>query len=153
MMSDVAVKSVLVPKGAIRAAFALVVFTVLAASVGRFTGVGTVRSDHAAMVQSVALRFEDRADGGVAVIAPEDNRLLDVVAAGHDGFLRTVLRSLAFDRRRHAIGAGPSFAIDRWSDGHLTLNDPATGRSVDLAPFGRDNMQTFERLMAMGGQR
>jgi putative photosynthetic complex assembly protein len=146
MMSDVAVKSVLVPKGAIRAAFALVVFTVLAASVGRFTGVGTVRSDHAAMVQSVALRFEDRADGGVAVIAPEDNRLLDVVAAGHDGFLRTVLRSLA-------IGAGPSFAIDRWSDGHLTLNDPATGRSVDLAPFGRDNMQTFERLMAMGGQR
>jgi putative photosynthetic complex assembly protein len=152
-MTDVAPKSVLIPKGAIHSAFALVAFAILAASVGRFTGIGTVRSDRAAAVQSVALRFEDRADGGIAVIAPQGGRELAVIMPGHDGFLRTVLRSLAFDRRRHAIGAGPAFAIDRWSNGHLTLDDPATGRSVDLAPFGRDNMQTFERLMAMGGEQ
>ena len=60
-----------------------------------------------------------------------------------------VLRSLAFDRQRHGVGAGPAFIIAKWSDGHSTIDDPATGRHVDLAAFGEANMQTFERLVAM----
>jgi putative photosynthetic complex assembly protein len=79
--------------------------------------------------------------------------VVGVVAAGGDGFLRTVLRSMAFDRKRHAIGSGPAFTVNRWSDGHLTLDDPATGRQIDLAPFGADNMRRFTGLMAMGDPR
>jgi hypothetical protein len=62
---------IMIPKGALRAAFALVAFALLAAGVGRITGLGTVRNDHVATVQSVALRFEDRADGGIAVVSPD----------------------------------------------------------------------------------
>ncbi|BAM91868.1 conserved hypothetical protein [Bradyrhizobium oligotrophicum S58] len=144
---------IVIPKGALRAAFALVAFALLAASVGRLTGLGTVRTDHVVAVQSAAMRFEDRADGGISVVSPDSSRIVGVVEAGGDGLLRTVLRSMAFDRRRHSIGSGPAFTISRWSDGHLTLDDPATGRRVDLAPFGTDNMRRFTELMTMGEKR
>ncbi|MGJ4952795.1 photosynthetic complex assembly protein PuhC [Bradyrhizobium sp. HKCCYLS20291] len=144
---------IIIPKGALRAAIALVAFALLAAAVGRLTGLGTVRVDHVAAVQSVPLRFEDRADGGISVVAPDSGKVVGVVEAGSDGFLRTVLRSMAFDRQRHAIGSGPAFTINRWSDGRLSLDDPATGRRVDLAPFGADNKRRFTELMTMGETR
>ncbi|MGY4306571.1 putative photosynthetic complex assembly protein [Bradyrhizobium sp. USDA 4369] len=144
---------IIIPKGALRAAFALVAFALVAAGVGRLTGMGTVRNDHVAAVQTVALRFEDRPDGGISVVSPDSGKVVGVVEAGGDGLLRTVLRSMAFDRQRHAIGSGPAFTINRWSDGRLSLDDPATGRRVDLAPFGVDNKRRFAELMTMGEKR
>jgi putative photosynthetic complex assembly protein len=143
----------MVPRGAILGAAALIGFSLVAASVGRLTGVGTVRADYARTVQSISFRFEDRADGGISVIAPESGAVIGVVPAGTDGFVRTVLRSLAFDRQRHGVGAGPAFIIARWSDGHSTIDDPSTGRRVDLAAFGLANMQSFEHLVAMRGDK
>lgn len=144
---------IVIPKGALRAAFALVAFTLVAAGVGRWTGVGTVHIDHAVAVQTVALRFEDRPDGGIAVVSPDSGKVVGIVEAGGDGFLRTVLRSMAFDRQRHAIGSGPAFTINRWSDGRMSLDDPATGRRVDLGSFGNDNKRRFTELMTMGETR
>jgi putative photosynthetic complex assembly protein len=143
----------MVPKGAIVGAAALIGFSLVAAGVGRLTGIGAVRADYANKVHAVSFRFEDRADGGIAVIAPESGATVGVVPAGTDGFVRTVLRSLAFDRQRQGVGAGPPFVIAKWSDGHSTIDDPATGRRVDLAAFGAANMQTFEHLVAMRGAK
>jgi len=142
-----------VPRGAILGAAALIGFSLVAASVGRLTGVGAVRTDYVNTVQTTSFRFEDRTDGGIAVIAPETGATIGVVPAGTDGFVRTVLRSLAFDRHRHGVGAGPAFIIAKWSDGHSTIDDPATGRRVDLAAFGVANMQSFEHLVAMRGAK
>jgi putative photosynthetic complex assembly protein len=143
----------MVPKGAIVGAAALISFSLVVASLGRLTGVGTVRADYAGTVQTEFFRFEDRTDGGISVIAPETGATIGVVPAGTDGFVRTVLRSLAFDRQRHGIGAGPAFIIAKWVDGHSTIDDPATGRRVDLAAFGAVNMLAFERLVAMRGDK
>lgn len=148
-----AVASRMVPKGAIIGAAALIGFSLVAAGVGRLTGVGAVRADYANTVHTVSFRFEDRADGGISVIAPESGATIGVVPAGTDGFVRTVLRSLAFDRQRHGVGAGPAFTITKWSDGQSTIDDPVTGRRVDLAAFGVANMQTFEHLVAMRGAK
>jgi putative photosynthetic complex assembly protein len=142
-----------VPRGAILGAVALIMFAILVAGIGRLTGVGAVRADYAGSVQTTSFRFEDRADGGISVIAPETGTVIGVVPAGTDGFVRTVLRSLAFDRRRHGVGSQPAFVITKWADGHSTLDDPVTGRRVDLAAFGAANMQTFTNLLTMrGGQ-
>jgi putative photosynthetic complex assembly protein len=149
-MSDIAADQN-VPKGAILGAFALIAFALVSVSVARLTGLGTVHSDHAMPVQAMSLRFEDRPDGGIAVIAPDSGAVLGVIEPGTDGFIRTVLRSLAFDRQRHHIGAGPAFALTNWSDRHATLDDPSTGRSVDLVAFGKTNMQAFSNLMIMAG--
>jgi len=149
-MSEIAADQA-VPKGAILGAFALIVFALVTVSVARLTGIGTVHFDHASPVQSTSLRFEDRPDGGIAVIAPSSGVVLGVIEPGTDGFIRTVLRSLAFDRQRHHIGSGPAFILNKWSDRHATLDDPSTGRSVDLVAFGSTNAQAFSNLMTMAG--
>src|SRR5690242_20739248 len=141
----------MVPRGAILGATALIVFSLVAAASGRLTGVGTVRTAHASAVRSQTFRFEDRPDGGISVIASDSGITLGLVPADTDGFVLTVLRILSFDRQRHGVGAGPVFVIARWSDGHSTIDDPATGRRVDLATFGAANMRAFEHLIAMRG--
>lgn len=151
-MSDV-VANRMVPPGAILGAAALIGFALVAASVGRLTGIGAVRTDYVSPMQTASFRFADRADGGISVIAPETGAILGVVPAGTDGFVRTVLRSLAFDRHRHGVGEEPAFIIARWPDGHSTIEDPATGGRVDLAAFGLANMQAFEHVVAMRGAK
>jgi putative photosynthetic complex assembly protein len=141
----------MVPRRALLGAAVLIGFSFVAASLGRITGVGTTHSEYTGPVQTMSFRFADRTDGGISVIAPETGATIGVVPAGTDGFVRTVLRSFAFDRQRHGIGAGPAFIIAKWADGHSTIDDPKTGKRVDLAAFGATNMQAFEHLVAMRG--
>jgi len=140
-----------ISRGSLLGAAALIAFALVSVSLARLTGIGTVHSDHATPIESTSLRFEDRPDGGIAVIDPNSGRVLGVVQPGTDGFIRTVLRSLAYDRQRHNIGSGPAFTLTKWSDRHSTLDDPSTGRSIDLVAFGKTNMQAFSNLMIMAG--
>ena len=55
-------------------------------------------------VETMAFRFEDRSDGGIAVIAPESGTTIGVVSAGTDGFIRTNIAPAAEPRRRWAPG-------------------------------------------------
>lgn len=142
-----------VPRGALIGAAALISFAIVAAAVGGLTGVGTVRAGYSAPLQTVALRFEDRPDGGISVIAPDTGSVIGGIEVGTDGFIRTVLRSMAFDRQRHGIGSGPPFMIVTWPNGRSTIDDPSTGRRVDLAAFGVANMQQFARLMTAQGEK
>lgn len=142
-----------VPRGALFGAAALIAFAIMAAAIGRHTGIGAVHPGYSAPVSSIALRFEDRPDGGISVIAPETGATVGVIEAGTDGFVRTVLRSMAFDRQRRGIGSGPAFVVVKWPSGQSTLDDPSTGRRVDLAAFGAANMQTFARLINAQGEK
>jgi len=142
-----------VPRGALVGAAALIAFAIVAAAVGRVTGIGAVRVGYSAPIHTVALRFDDRPDGGISVIAPETGSVIGAIEVGTDGFVRTVLRSMAFDRQRRGIGSGPPFVIAKWPNGHSTLDDPSTGRRVDLVAFGAANMQTFTRLMTARGEK
>ena len=92
------------------------------------------------------LRFTDGADSSVQVIDGRSGRLVEAVH-GEQGFLRGVLRGLAQERLRRGIGDGPVFQLRASADGRLTLSDPATGRSVDLESFGRDNAAIFARWL------
>ena len=72
---------------------------------------------------------------------------LAVLAPGTNGFARGVLRGLARERRRSDIGMEPPFRLARWSDGRLTLEDPTTGRRIELGAFGPTNAEVFAALM------
>ena len=39
------------------------------------------------------------------------------------------------------------FRLTRWSDGRLSLDDPATGRRIELDAFGPTNTAVFAHLM------
>ena len=70
-----------------------------------------------------------------------------VLPSGEGGFVRGVLRGLARERRAHDIGSQPPFVLTRWSNGLLSLEDPETGRRVDLNAFGHTNKGAFARFL------
>lgn len=117
--------------------------------------VATIRLSHvdlhspdAPTVASRSLRFEDRPDGGVAVIDARSGQEIQRVQ-GEAGFLRGALRALARERMKRDIGSGarPS---NRSPDGRLTLADPATGERLDLESFGPSNAAVFAGLLNVG---
>jgi putative photosynthetic complex assembly protein len=129
------------------AAAALVLFALLAVATVRLTGVGAARVADAPGVASHELRFEDRPDGSIAVLDARDGRVVEI-ATGPNGFLRGTLRGLARERKRQGIGAEQPFRLTARADGRLTLEDPATGRRVDLESFGPANAGVFGHMLA-----
>jgi len=97
-------------------------------------------------VAAVEMRFLDREDGAVVVQGP-DERIIAVLPPGTNGFARGVLRGLARERRQHHLDSGPTFRLVRWADGRLSLEDPATGRHVNLEAFGPTNARVFADLL------
>ena len=138
------------PRGILLAAVTLVGLAIVAAGGARVSGIGTTELPAAAPVESRDLRFEDRADGGITVL--EDGRVIDVVAPGTNGFLRGVLRGLARERKLRSVSAEEPFRLTRWADGRLSVEDPATGRSVDLGAFGPANWAAFARILEAPGE-
>ena len=135
------------PRGALLGAAALISVALLAAAAGRLAGTVTAETATAAPVQVRELWFRDRGDGAVFVYDARDQRLVQVLAPGSNGFLRGVLRGLARERRRQDLGPQPPFRLTRWDDGALSLEDLATGRRIDLQAFGPTNAEAFARLL------
>jgi putative photosynthetic complex assembly protein len=129
----------------------LVGLALLAAIVGRLTGMGTPLTDSQA-ISARSLRFEDRADGAVLVFDahtnPSDTNAEPIaVATGQNGFLRGTLRGFARTRKAEHAGDAAPFLLTAWSDGRLTLQDPSTGRHADLEAFGPSNVAVFARFL------
>lgn len=135
------------PRAALRGACALVVFTILAAGVGRITGMGVTELPPGVAVQERQLRFEDQSDGGVAVYEEGVSAAVHRIDPGHQGFVRGVLRGFARARRLHGLDDTAPFVLTRWADGRLSLHDPQTGHVVALEAFGPDNAAAFVELM------
>jgi len=140
------------PRGPLLGAGVLVAVALLLAGAGRIVGTGSA-SVTAAPVAARDLRFEDRADGGVSILDARDGRQVDVAEAGTNGFMRATLRGLARERRLRGVEAGASapFRVTAWADGRVTLDDPATGRHVELEAFGQTNEAAFARLLPAPG--
>jgi putative photosynthetic complex assembly protein len=147
--SDVGVKPVRTsfPQGALLGAAAMIGFAMTAAVVGRMTGLGATHMPQGAAVESSDLHFADRGDGAVVISQAQSGRVVDVIAPGTNGFLRSVMRGLARDRKRQDLGAEPAFRLTRWSDGRLSLDDEATGRRIDLGAFGPANAGVFAHVL------
>jgi putative photosynthetic complex assembly protein len=142
-----------VPRGALLGAALLVGFALIAAGGARVSDLGTTRTPIAAPVSVLELRFTDRADGAVVVEDARWGETLEVIAPGTNGFVRGVLRGMARERKRQNIGVQPPFRLTRWADGRLSLDDPSTGRHVDLEAFGPTNSGAFVRMMMIADNR
>lgn len=135
------------PRATLIGAGALIAFTVLSVAVARIAPPEAAAASTVAQLQSRDLRFLDRADGAVAVFDPADASPVAVLAAGSNNFIRGALRGLARERKRQEIGAEPPFRLTLWADGRYTLQDTATGRTIDLRAFGPTNAQAFASLL------
>jgi putative photosynthetic complex assembly protein len=136
------------PRGALAGAASLIGLALMATAFARVSGIGTTYVPVAGALESRDLRFEDRADGGVAVFENGSGRLVEVVSPGTNGFLRGVLRGMARDRRQQHIGAELPFRLTRWDDGRLSIEDVGTHQRIELVPFGPTNIAVFARLLS-----
>lgn len=137
------------PRALLAALGALVIASVIGVGFVRLTGIGVVHVADAPAVSVREFRFEDRADGGITVRDAASGRIVHEVAPETNGFLRGTMRGLARERHRRGIGPEIPFRMIGRADGKLTLEDPATGRRVDLGSFGPTNAAAFAGLMAV----
>jgi putative photosynthetic complex assembly protein len=138
------------PRGAVLGAGGLVISSLLIVAIARLTGYDPAKPPPSAIVEQVDLRFEDRPDGAVLIYDAADGRLADTLPPGTNGFVRGVLRGLVRERNADHIGPLPPFSLTRWADGRLSLDDPSTGRHVDLEVFGPTNAGAFADILIAG---
>lgn len=112
----------------------------------RVAGPDRHEPDASAIAQR-ALRFLDRADGGIEIVDAASGTTLDTVH-GEQGFLRGTLRGLARERKRRGDAHDTPLDLIARADGRLTLADPVTGRRIDLESFGPTNAAVFARWLA-----
>ena len=99
-------------------------------------------------IASRQLLFRDQPDGGAAVYdASGTSAPIDIVAPATNGFLRATMRGLARQRLRQDADRETPFRLTEWADGRLTLEDPTTGRTVEMEAFGITNEQVFTNLL------
>ena len=141
------------PRATLWAATSLVVVSLLGAALAHLTNTGRSAMATTSAVEVRNLRFEDRPEGTIAIFRDGERQLADVIPAGGNGFVRGVLRGLARERvRQHGVVSAP-FRLTRWADGRLSVGDPSTGRSVDVAAFGPDNYGAFARIFTATAPR
>lgn len=144
------------PRGTLALAAGLVGFTLVAVTAARVVGMPPVASpvaeraaDHVAPVKARTLRFLDTADGGVDIVEASNGALVKRIAPGGEtGFIRGVMRGMARDRHMRGLDASAGFALTLWRNGQLSLEDTATGRTLELGAFGADNRRQFAELLS-----
>lgn len=129
--------------------FAAVGLSLVLAATGRMTHIGAVQAT-GTLVAVRDLDFADGTDGSVVVTDARDGSPVQVFT-GESGFLRGTMRGMARTRRIDGVGPQQSFRLSAWSDGRLTLDDPATARHIELQAFGSTNTVVFGQLLTAHG--
>jgi len=135
------------PTAPLAAAGGLVVIAIAGVALFRLAGGAADAGSAEAVLAERALYFTDRDDGSVAVTDARSGALVDTLAPGTNGFVRSTLRGLA--RARRAVDAGDArpFILKRLETGRVLLVDPVTDREVDLYAFGHDNADDLARFL------
>jgi len=134
------------PRGVLIGAGVLVAFAIGVTVFSRAENIGAVHMPDVKPYQVLELRFDDRADGAVTIHDAADGAELYTVEPGVGGFIRGTMRGMARERHRQDIGEAPPFTLTRWTDGTVSLQDKATGRTINLDAFGPTNAGAFARL-------
>jgi putative photosynthetic complex assembly protein len=132
-------------------AVALVVIAVVSVTLVRLVGPPAEVAPLGDVVSALDLRFEDGADGSVAVYDARSGDRIKTIQPGEDGFVRATLRSLANARRQAGAGSDEPFSLMTTREGRLLLTDVVTGRVIDLWAFGKTNARAFSQFFSLAG--
>lgn len=135
-----------VPRGALLGAGALLAATLTLAAGMRWSG-ATLHPTAPVPRLTRSLWFADLPSGGVRVLEAPTARTIAVLAPGTNGFVRATLRTLVQERRTLHVSATEPFRLIADGSGRVVLEDPATGRSIELEAFGPTNAAAFARLL------
>jgi putative photosynthetic complex assembly protein len=143
---------VLVAAGGVVGIALLVVFGVRAGVVPARPTAPELRAEkHVGIVKQRDFVFADRADGALIATDAKTGQVALVLEPGsNSGFIRGVMRGMMRERQLHEVSRYGAVTITQWADGALTLQDPSTGRILELGSFGHTNRAAFAQLLAPG---
>ena len=136
----------IVPRAALVAAAVVIALTVAGAGLGRLAGAGAPTPETSPLLASRTLSFADRADGAVIITDAANGGAVEVLQ-GENGFVRGTMRALARERHQRSADLSTPFRLSAWQDGRVTLDDPATGRRIELTSFGTTNVGEFVKML------
>lgn len=136
-----------IPRPVLVAAATLIGLTIVLTLYTRVSELGVTQLVETRPVETLSLRFLDRADCAIEARDATSDRLVYLVRPGADGFIRGAVRGLAQARLRAGVGAAEPFRLARWRDGTLSLEDDATGRRIELDAFGPANAGAFAQFL------
>ena len=93
------------------------------------------------------IKFFDEPDGTVRVEDGITGEVVGRFGIGEGGFIRASVRSLVHQRRIRGQGPEVPFQLMGWNNASVTLLDPVTNRSVEVANFGPDNRMVFANML------
>jgi putative photosynthetic complex assembly protein len=104
--------------------------------------------DESQIVQSRDLRFFGDPRSGPMIVydAVTGEKIADL--RPNDGFVRTVLVSMAFDRGRQGITSEPTYRLLEWADSRITIEDTTTKIRMNIGAFGTESKAVFGRFFA-----
>ena len=129
---------------------ALLVLTVAAAGLSRYSGIGAVRPPLGEVLASLDLRFEQQADNSVVVRRFQDNAILETLPTDGGGFLRGAWRSMMRERAFKKADPAAPFRLVRREGMRYALIDGATGDRMDLDGFGSSHSLAMGHLLDLG---
>ncbi len=99
------------------------------------------------------LIFRDAPQGAMAVYDQGASAPFIVVPREGNTFMASALRLMGQSRElRSKAGPESPFILTLWNDGKLSLSDPATGDTLELAAYGPTNAKTFAQLLPTAGK-
>lgn len=144
-------KTELIHRRGVRAAIALVLFSIAVTVTVVLTDSGERFTPQTPAVSSAELRFEDREDGIVLVFNTATGAQVMEYPAMEGVFVRSILRTVARQRRIHGEEARDvPVTLSEHADGQLWLTDSLSGVQIYLNAFGPDNAADFAELLAAG---
>lgn len=136
-----------VSKRAILAAGCLVLFALASVTAARLTGYKWEWRPEGTIVATRSISFEQAANGVVSVRDAKSGAVLGSYPFNENAFMRTVMLSFRHERARTGGEQLLPYTIEQWNDGRVTVSDPVSGRSIEMAAFGRHQVETFAALL------
>jgi putative photosynthetic complex assembly protein len=135
----------MIPKPLLRMMLALVIASLLIVSWAVWTGREPTGKPVPSPV-TVERQLIIKTGGAKAVTLYEPDGTL-LMHLDHGGFVTVIGSGLDRARTVARVGEDVPVTLARHENGRLTLNDPATGWSVELTAFGSDNEAAFAALL------
>ena len=135
------------PRSVLLVVGSVIALSIAGAAAGRLTGIANSTPTAKPLIVRELL-FRDQSNGAVTVYdAINPSAPIETVAPETNGFLRASVRGLAQQRLRQDASRTMPFRLTGWADGRLTLEDPATGRRLEMEAFGETNEAVFAHLL------
>lgn len=136
------------PVGALYAAASVIAFSLIITSLAVFMGYRMTWTPPAQPASVLAIHFEiDKNDGDIVITDALTKRQLAQMPSQTNRFVKSLAGGLDFQRTRDGHATSAPYEVVRWDDGRLSLRDPITGKQIELAAFGRNQVLIFAEIM------